>query len=128
MIRKRWLVLSVAAIWTLSSALALAQCTPDAYEDDDACIPSKTVIYGGDTQSHNFCTDVTDWISFNACSGRSYTIDAVPVGPLADVALELYDTDCASLLDSNYGGAPGAPASIMWTAPADGRCVGFLLK
>ncbi|UCF81641.1 MAG: hypothetical protein JSV08_04300 [Acidobacteriota bacterium] len=114
------LVFLAAALWTFFGPPLAAQCTADAYEEDDACIPSKTVIHGGDTQSHNFCQDAEDWLKFNACAGRSYTIDAVPIGPLADVALELYDTDCASLLDSNYGGAPGAPASIMWTAPAGG--------
>ena len=72
MTRKRWIALSVAVTWwALLSATVMARCTADAYEEDDACIPSKTVIYGGDTQSHNFCTDVTDWLKFNTCTGRS---------------------------------------------------------
>jgi hypothetical protein len=47
-----------AVIWALSSTIAMAQCTADAFEEDDACTPAKTVIYGGDTQSHNFRTIV----------------------------------------------------------------------
>ena len=94
MTRKRWLILSVAAMWTLSSAFAMALCTPDAYEEDDACIPAKTVIYGGDTQSHNFCQDAEDWINFNACTGRVYTIETSSLGASADTVLELYGTDC----------------------------------
>jgi hypothetical protein len=45
-----------AAMWAPLSVTTMAQCTPDSYEEDDACIPSKAVIYGGDTQSHNFRT------------------------------------------------------------------------
>jgi uncharacterized delta-60 repeat protein len=108
-----------AALCFLPGPPAFAQCTPDAYEENDACIPSDAVIYGGDTQSHNFCQDAEDWINFNACTGRSYTIDANPTGVQTDVALELFDKDCAGLLTSGYGG-PGLPASINWTAPADG--------
>jgi hypothetical protein len=112
-------LLLCAALCFISSPPALAQCTADSYEEDDACIPSDAVIHGGDTQSHNFCTDVEDFLSFNACTGRSYTIDANPTGIQTDVALELYDRDCSGLLASDYGGK-GLPASINWTAPADG--------
>jgi hypothetical protein len=108
----------LAVLWALWSSQAFP-CAPDAYEEDDACIPSKTAIRGGDTQSRNFCEDVEDWINFNACEGRSYTIDANPTGGETDVALELFDKDCAGLLASHYGGK-GLPASINWTAPASG--------
>jgi hypothetical protein len=72
-------LLLCAALCFISSPPALAQCTADSYEEDDACIPSDAVIHGGDTQSHNFCTDVEDFLSFNACTGRSYTIDATGI-------------------------------------------------
>jgi hypothetical protein len=121
MTRKRWLILSVAAMWTLWSTLAMAQCTPDAYEEDDACISSDAVIYGGDTQSHNFCTDAEDWINFNACTGRTYTIETSSLGLNTDTVLELYDTDCASLLASDNDGGTGFASLIAgWVAPADG--------
>jgi hypothetical protein len=119
--RKSLLVFLAAAIWALSSALALAQCTPDAFEEDDACVSSKTVIYGGDTQSHNFCQDATDWIKFNACSGRTYTIETSNLGTSADTVLELYGTDCAALLTSDNDGGAGLASKIDgWVAPADG--------
>ena len=61
MTRKRWIVLSVAAIGALlSSATMVAQCNADEFEEDDACISSKTVIRGGDTQVHTFCDDPAD--------------------------------------------------------------------
>jgi hypothetical protein len=110
-----------AALCFLSGHTAFAQCTPDAYEEDDACIPSKTVIYGGDTQSHNFCDDATDWLKFNACAGRSYTIETSSLGLNTNTVLELYDTDCASLLTSDDDGGAGLASKIAgWTAPADG--------
>ena len=121
MIRKRWIVFSVAATWwALLSATVMAQCMADAYEPDDACISSKTVIYGGDTQSHNFCDDAEDFLSFNACTGRSYTIETSSLGASADTVLELYDTDCALLLDSDDNGGSGKASLINWTAPVDG--------
>ena len=60
----------------------------DGYEEDDACIPSETVIRGGDIQSHNFFDDPTDWIKFNACTGRMYTIETSNLGLSADTGLD----------------------------------------
>jgi hypothetical protein len=118
--RKSLFVFLAAAMLALSSALALAQCTPDSYEEDDACIASKTVIYGGDTQTHNFCQDAEDWISFNACTGRSYTIETSSLGASADTVLELYGTDCSTLLLSDDNGGAGLASLINWTAPSAG--------
>ena len=101
---------------------AFAQCTADAYEEDDACIPSKTVISGGDTQSHNFCDDAEDFLSFNACAGRSYTIETSSLGLNTDTVLELYGTDRSSLLTSDDNGGTELLASKIdgWVAPAGG--------
>jgi hypothetical protein len=56
-VRERFFPLLLgAALCFLSSPPTFAQYTADSYEEDDACIPSKTAIYGGDTQSHNFRT------------------------------------------------------------------------
>jgi hypothetical protein len=95
-------------------------CTDDAYEPDDDCIASEAVIHDGETFSLNFCNDAEDWISFNACAGRSYTIDTSNLGPLADTVLELYGTDCTTLLDSDDNGGSGNASLINWTAPAPG--------
>jgi uncharacterized delta-60 repeat protein len=96
-------------------------CTDDAYEPDNGCIASETVIHDAETQTHNFCNDAEDWISFNACSGRSYTIETSNLGPLADTVLELYGTDCTSLLASDNDGGAGLASLIAgWVAPAGG--------
>jgi hypothetical protein len=111
-----------AVIWALSSTIAVAQCTADTYEEDDTC-PSKTVICGSQIQSRNFCDDAGDFLSFNACAERSYTIETSNLGPAADTVLELYDTDCSTLLlsDDNGGNGGAGPASLItWTAPVGG--------
>ncbi|UCF81336.1 MAG: hypothetical protein JSV08_02685 [Acidobacteriota bacterium] len=110
-----------AALCFLSGPPAFAQCTPDAYEEDDACFSSKTIMHGGDTQSHNFCQDAADWINFNACTGRTYTIETSNLGASANTVLELYDTDCSSLITSDDDGGVGSASKIAgWTAPAVG--------
>jgi hypothetical protein len=120
-VRERFFPLLLGAALCFLSGPPAFPCTPDAYEEDDACIPSKTVIYGGDTQTHNFCQDAEDWISFNACTGQSYTIETSSLGASADTVLELYDTDCSSLLTSDNDGGAGLASKIAgWTAPADG--------
>ncbi|HAR98653.1 MAG TPA: hypothetical protein DCS11_07150 [Syntrophus sp. (in: bacteria)] len=102
---------------------ASGPCTAsgDRYEEDDTCLASGTVLDGGTVQNHDFLDDGVDWVSFNACTGRPYTIETSDPGALTDTVLELYDTDCATLLafDDN-GGGDGVSSRIEWTAPADG--------
>jgi hypothetical protein len=134
------LALLAAVLWTFFGPPLAAQCTADAYEEiemlqetlarigqspeiplEDACIPSKTVIHGGDTQSHNFCNDATDWLKFNACAGRSYTIETLNLGPACNTVLELYGTDCTTLLLSDDDGGGGFASKIAgWTARVNG--------
>jgi hypothetical protein len=95
-------------------------CFADAYEEDDSCVVSEAVIHDAETFSLNFCDDAADWISFNACAGLSYTIETSNLGTSADTVLELYGTDCSSLLDSDDNGGAGNASLINWTAPSAG--------
>jgi uncharacterized delta-60 repeat protein len=112
------------AVTGVDSAATVAEqcygCTADAFEPDDNCIVSPAVIHGGETQSHNFCDNTEDWISFSACTGRSYTIETSNLGAACDTVLELYDADCTSLLLSDDNGGVGLASKIAgWVAPGD---------
>ena len=63
-----------------------------------------------------------DWYILRATAGVTYTIQTSQLGPNSDTVLELYATDCATLLelhdDIHY---PDNVASrITWYAPASG--------
>lgn len=118
--KKEYLIRLVlgSVLCLLPGAFIFAQA--DIYEPDDNCFVQATVISGGDLQNHDFEDDTEDWFAFNACVGRAFNIDATPLGPSADVRVELYGRDCTTLLATDYGGL-GIPASISgWTAPEDG--------
>jgi hypothetical protein len=95
-------------------------CTQDAFEPESGC-HLAAAIHGGETQRRNFCGDAEDWASFNACAGRIYTIETSALGASADTVLELYGTDCSTLLLSDDDGGGGKASRILnWTAPASG--------
>ncbi len=105
---------------TLSTRVQCAGCSADAYENDGTCLGSPNTINGGDTQMRNFCADTEDWLEFNACSGRNYDIETSNLGFSTDTVIELYDTNCSSLLASDDNSGPGLASLLNWTAPADG--------
>ncbi|UCF66871.1 MAG: pre-peptidase C-terminal domain-containing protein, partial [Acidobacteriota bacterium] len=109
-----------AALAILLPGLAHAQCVADAYEPDDACIASPTVLRGSDRQAHDFCDDAEDWARFEACAGREYIIETDALGSAADTVLELFDRDCLTLLASDDDGGVGNASRLSWTAPSDG--------
>lgn len=95
-------------------------CSGDGAEPDDGCVSSATVIHGGEVQAHDFCDDAADWVRFNACAGRSYTIQTSSLGASADTVLELHDTSGSMLLASDDDGAGGRASRVMWSSPSDG--------
>ncbi len=105
-----------------SSYTASGSCTAtkDIYEEDDSCFSSSTTIHDGESQSHDFLDDYDDWLSFNACSGRSYTIETSALGTLCDTVLELYGSDCSTLITSDDNSGTGSASLINWTASANG--------
>lgn len=92
-------------------------CSVDPWEDDDQ-ITSANTISIGETQNRNHCEDYSDWISFNAVSGSSYSIRIEGIGGSSDSILYIYDTDGTTLLanqGSNFGNL-----TYSWVAPSTG--------
>lgn len=61
-------------------------CSWDAYEDDDSPA-TASVVASGATQTHNYCDDTVDWVSFTPPAGGAYVADT------GANYLELYDAD-----------------------------------
>jgi len=61
-------------------------CSWDVYEDDDSPA-TASVIAAGATQTHNFCDDNIDWVSFTPSAGGAYVADTGANN------LELYEAD-----------------------------------
>ncbi len=97
-------------------------CTNDVYEEDDAAAQAGTIGVGDPAQVRNFCDDATDWASFTAEAGQTYTVTTSAWGTRADTVLALYDTDGSSLLMANddYEGTTDFSSQLVWAAPADG--------
>lgn len=93
-------------------------CSPDAYEEDDTYTAAKAIGVA-QSQNHNFCTDATDWLSFSATIGTSYTMTTSALGNNADTTLSLKDTDGITELSYNDDYS-GLASQIVWTAPATG--------
>ncbi len=64
--------------------------------------------------------DDTDWFSFVASEGTSYTFEA-RLASLEDPVLTLYDTDGTTQLATDDDSGSGLSPLIAWVAPADGR-------
>lgn len=81
-----------------------AACPEDAYEDDDNSATATPIALGA-SQAHNFCTDNSDWLTFDAVQGGVYKITTSALGTEADTQLILYDRDAMSILlfDDNLG-------------------------
>ncbi|MDY7080272.1 MAG: PPC domain-containing protein, partial [Chloroflexota bacterium] len=96
-------------------------CDADIYEEDDY-LALATHLGAGERQTHDFCDDATDWITFTAQAGDVYTITASSWGPRADTFLALFDTDGQNLLAAadDHEGATDYSARIAWQASADG--------
>jgi hypothetical protein len=96
-------------------------CPPDGYEEDDLYTQAAGLSMG-ERQTHDFCNDATDWITFTVQAGDVYTITTSSWGQRADTFLTLFDTDARTLLAANddYEGTTDYSSRIVWQAPADG--------
>src|SRR5262245_23764575 len=116
----RLLGAALFACLSVSTFPARAQaCSKDVHEPDDAC-PVARILLPGAPQPHDFCDDAEDWVTFNACAGRVYTIATSALGPGADTVLELLDAGCGSVLATDDNGGGGLASHIDWTATGDG--------
>jgi hypothetical protein len=103
--------------------LQLCTCAPDSFEDDDTWQQAKLIQVGASySQTHDFCDDAIDWLSFNAQAGQVYTITTTAWGQRADTNLTLYDSDGETMLAANddFEDQTDFSSRIVWQTPADG--------
>jgi uncharacterized delta-60 repeat protein len=105
---------------TLVTTDNCSTCATDAYEPDDSCGSTRAVAVPAQVQARNFCDDADDWLRLSACLGQTYTATTSNLGAWADTVLELYSSDCSTLLASNDNGSGGKASKITWTCPATG--------
>jgi hypothetical protein len=101
--------------------VSFCTCDGDQYEEDDT--PEQAVALSvGETQTHNFCDDITDWTYLEAEARQTYTITTSSWGQRADTYLALYDTDGQTLLvaTDDFEGTDDYSSRIVWQAPRDG--------
>lgn len=110
------------SLYSVSNSSAFIQLVSDgdAFESDDSQFTAMPIT-GGQTQNRNFCDDASDWIKFNACSGRTYTLQTSNLGSSADTRLELYMPDGSTLISSDDNGGGGLASKIVWTPSAEGE-------
>jgi hypothetical protein len=96
-------------------------CPPDSYEEDDVAGQAVGISVHV-KQTHDFCDDATDWITFTAQAGDICTITTSSWGQRADTFFALFDTDAYTLLAANddYEGVTDYSSRIVWQATADG--------
>jgi uncharacterized repeat protein (TIGR01451 family) len=105
--------------------IAFCTCPGDEYEEDDEW-ELATDLTVAVTQTHNFCDDPTDWLSFSVQAGFAYTITTHSWGQRADTVLHLYAIDAGTgdqtLLASSddYASTDDYSSRIIWSAPLGG--------
>ncbi|MFN2289643.1 MAG: SdrD B-like domain-containing protein [Anaerolineae bacterium] len=96
-------------------------CLPDDYEEDDE-VGQASPLTADELQSHDFCDDAGDWMSFGAKAGQVITLTTSSWGRRADTFLAIYDTDGSTLLAANddYEGTTDFSSNIVWQVTVDG--------
>lgn len=99
---------------------------PDSYESDGSSASAKPITTDGVAQNRTLTFHDTDWVSFNAVSGTTYTIQTT--GTL-DTYLYLYQTNGVTLITSDDDTGAGTNALITWACTASGtyyfKVIGF---
>src|SRR4029450_4988551 len=98
------------------AAAPVSACQQDAL-GGKTCF-ALAALHGGPGEDLNFCEDSQDWVTFNACAGRSYVIATSALGSAADTVLEVYGPDCSTLIASDDNGGGGLQSRIHWITPA----------
>jgi hypothetical protein len=94
----------------------------DAYEEDNSAdTASVCELNAIDPQHHSFHVQGDeDWVKFYGLAGELYTIETINLSTTCDTAIEVYDTDGASLLETRDGEINGVNERLDWTCPAEG--------
>jgi hypothetical protein len=90
---------------------------PDSYESDGSSASAKSITTDGVAQSRTLTFHDTDWVSFSAVSGTTYTIQTS--GTL-DTYLYLYQSDGVTLIESDDDDGVSNNALITWQCTASG--------
>jgi uncharacterized repeat protein (TIGR01451 family) len=97
-------------------------CAADEYEEDDEWDLANELTVAV-TQTHDFCDDPTDWLSFTVRAGFVYTITTHSWGQRADTVLHLYHIDTGTGDQILLAASDDFPATddfssrIIWAAP-----------
>jgi hypothetical protein len=78
-----------AGVYGYGPYFTISGLTPDSYEPDNVRGASKDIATDGVAQQHNITASDSDWVKFNAVTGKSYLVS---VSSLATVYLYIYDS------------------------------------
>ncbi|HEY5993944.1 MAG TPA: CARDB domain-containing protein [Gallionellaceae bacterium] len=95
-------------------------CTNDGFEPDNSAGAAKAIVLG-QPQAHNHCDGTSDWLSFNATSGSTYTLSTSQVNSGTWTQIILYDTDGITPIANGGSGLNSVYESrLQWTASKTG--------
>lgn len=96
-------------------------CRADSFEGDDTPAQAAPVTINAAPQTRHICpAGDTDWATFRAEAGQSYTIETLELGDQADTVLCLYDAAGSQRLVCDDDSGPGSGSRLIWQAPATG--------
>jgi hypothetical protein len=104
-------------IYAYSGYFIINGVTPDAYESDNSVATAKAITTDSVEQSRNLTVNDTDWVSFSADSGTTYTIETFGA---TNTVLSLYGSDGVTLITSDNNSGIGSNAMISWACLASG--------
>jgi hypothetical protein len=104
-------------LYAYSPFFTIQGVDPDSYESDGAPASAKSITTDGVAQSRTLTFHDTDWVSFTAVSGTTYTIQTF--GNL-DTYLYLYQSDGVTLIASDDDSGAGTNAMIIWACTTSG--------
>ncbi len=100
-------------IYVFSDTFSISGLTADAYENDNNRTNASSIVLNGTIQQRNITYSDTDWVSFQADSGKSYLIATHGTTPLY---VYLYKGASTSYLTYFYN----STKSLVWKADAAG--------
>ncbi|MBN1593205.1 MAG: PQQ-binding-like beta-propeller repeat protein, partial [Candidatus Coatesbacteria bacterium] len=87
----------------------------DSYEADDTCASAGAIATSGAAQERALVpSDDEDWVYFDGLAGSKYTMETSNLGDECDTVLELYESDCETLIDSDDEGGEGHASRLVY--------------
>lgn len=104
-------------IYAYSDYFTINGVTPDVFEYDGSPSFAKSITTDSVEQNRNLTINDTDWVSFSADTGGTYTIETFGA---TNTVLSLYGPDGVTLIATDNNSGTGANAMISWACPASG--------